>query len=1018
MKAFKIVGTSIFIVFVCVYLAFLFVLPNFIDLDKYSTLITDTIQKSTGGHVVTSGVKFKTTWNLDIGLYVDRIDLMDLRNKKFAQIDDLNTKISLLSLIFKQVKIDELSAQKVLINLETDKNGEFLLCRDELPSQTQKTDFKLSDIMPKISVKKYRISILNKGNNYTLKGQDLKITDFVLNKKITVKALGDLVLNGRKQIDYDVAVSSKLSSQGQNPSGNLIKTFEDLYQYDIKAKVLADLKLDEKGSFGKVDIDKLTFVFGGKTYPPSAVKLAFKDDNVRINASLHVDKKSKAIVTGILKTGKHKFIDLDVKSDEVQIEDILHIASAVSKTFGLKLKDIDAKGIAKAQFCLRSDFKTVKSDGYLKIKNASLSDKQYKVLVNNITADIDFSKDSIKIKMATAKLNSEPIKIVGSIDKNAIANISVLADNLPLKSVLLSFGQANILKENNILSGLVSVNANLNGKLNKASPKINATVKNASLKNIKSKARITLPNALVNVQNKVINTQVSGLKIYLANGNQLLIPSGKTAINNDKMSISGTNLYINGIKTNVSGQITGLNSDPVFNSLTLSIPNNLSMAIKGYPQSKMVVSGNLVLSGVLSNPKITGKIKVPLISLPTNYTVLKDVDLDFADAIKLTCPYIKLADSEFSFSSNIDKDFSKGISMSNAKFNAALVDLNLIGPILKSFSGNSGMPVSIKNGKTSVGEFRVGTIKASNIKSDLALNNNILYLSNLYADAYGGKVAGDITYNISKKHLDLDIQGRGLSSNAAVAGLVGHSEDINGVLDFDGDISMTGYSKNEILKSLKGNLGFIISNGQMGLLGKFEHLIYAQNVLSNSIFKASLNVVAKAISVKDTGVYRYMKGKISFSNGWADINWLKTSGPSMSLYITGRYFLLDDTANLTMLGRISDDVVNILGPIGQFSMDKAISSIPKVGEISAFFANQYTSNPVYENVSQIPNLTPKTEFGTKTFKVLIDGNSGKQSSVKTFKWLSTPKIVQPEIEQTPPPKTYAVPDFVKKLPNY
>ncbi len=111
----------------------------------------------------------------------------------------------------------------------------------------------------------------------------------------------------------------------------------------------------------------------------------------------------------------------------------------------------------------------------------------------------------------------------------------------------------------------------------------------------------------------------------------------------------------------------------------------------------------------------------------------------------------------------------------------------------------------------------------------------------------------------------------------------------------------------------------------MGVLGKFEHLLYAQNIISNNVFKASLNLVAKALTVKNTGVYKYMKGNLTFSNGWANILWIKTAGPSMSLYTTGRYYIPDNVAHLTILGRISDDVVRVLGPIGEFSVDKAIS---------------------------------------------------------------------------------------------
>ncbi len=59
--------------------------------------------------------------------------------------------------------------------------------------------------LPNISVKKYRISLLDGQNSYTLKGDTFKIYDFVLNEKIKLKANGDLILNNRKQISYNIS---------------------------------------------------------------------------------------------------------------------------------------------------------------------------------------------------------------------------------------------------------------------------------------------------------------------------------------------------------------------------------------------------------------------------------------------------------------------------------------------------------------------------------------------------------------------------------------------------------------------------------------------------------------------------------------------------------------------------------------------------------------------------------------------------------------------------------------------
>ncbi len=87
----------------------------------------------------------------------------------------------------------------------------------------------------------------------------------------------------------------------------------------------------------------------------------------------------------------------------------------------------------------------------------------------------------------------------------------------------------------------------------------------------------------------------------------------------------------------------------------------------------------------------------------------------------------------------------------------------------------------------------------------------------------------------------------------------------------------------------------------MGVLGKFEHLLYAQNIISNNIFRATLIVAAKAVTVKNTGVYKQMKGKITFSNGWANIDWIKTQALKGFIYLTGRCYLPTNTANFVYI---------------------------------------------------------------------------------------------------------------------
>lgn len=1033
MKLLKIVGISFLSIFVAIfvisYLAFLFVLPNAVNLNKYSPKLTHFIQEETGFQVEIKGLKVKTAWNFSAGALIDKVDLKYPGGTKFAQINNLQIRFSLINLLRKKIRIDKVTANKVLLNLDMDNNGEFILNK-YLNDNTQKPlpfGLTYSYKMPKILIEKYRVSFIenNNSNKYTVKGSDLDVSDFVLNKKIKLKTNGHVILNSREQIAYNLSIFSNVFPKSTKKTTNLIKIFEDLYKYNINADIATDLKVfNDSNIDGKIDISKISFTFANKIYPQSTLKLDFNGDKAKINSSLHVDKNSKVIISGLFKNGKDKNINLQVISDEINIKDVLLIYKAMSRPFGINnLKDFDANGLLKADFSIKSNFKKVESSGYLKIKEASLTNKLYNVLLNSINADVDFSQNYIDIRKASAKLNQQPIDIKGNIDKNAFANISILAKNLQLKGFLLAVGQSKILKENNVLAGVVNVKALLKGRLDKANPKINVVINNINLKNKQSKTQVLLKQAIINSNlNKDTKgtAQFSDLKIIPNPESLISIPKLSVLLNDKELNLEKTYLYINNARANLSGKISGINSNPKLNTLDITIPNQISVPIKGYKGANALVKGEIKLSGPINNPQINGNLIIPSIRIPTDSTFMKNVRLQLGNQITLDCPQIQIANSSMNLNTHIDKDFSNGIVMRNLKFNADNIDLNTIMPILKNLPNNQNSSLTIASGKSNIQKLKIGGIVSNGITSNIEYKNNILYLPHVRGNAYLGKIGGNISYDFNANKTNVQLQGRGLSANSALVALMGRNDDINGVLDFDSNVSIIGHSRREMLNSLKGYTNFIISNGKMGVLGKFEHLIYAQNILSNSIFKATLNVIAKAVTVKNTGVYKYMEGKINFSNGWANINWVKTSGPSMSLYLTGRYYLPDNTASLILLGRISDDVVNILGPLGEFSMDKAISYIPNIGDITTFLANQFTTNPVYENTSQIPNLTPKTDFSTKEFKVVIDGDIQKQSSVKSFKWLSRPKIKKHQNQQPLIQKKQAssIPDFVNKLPDY
>lgn len=107
----------------------------------------------------------------------------------------------------------------------------------------------------------------------------------------------------------------------------------------------------------------------------------------------------------------------------------------------------------------------------------------------------------------------------------------------------------------------------------------------------------------------------------------------------------------------------------------------------------------------------------------------------------------------------------------------------------------------------------------------------------------------------------------------------------------------------------------------------------------------------------------------------------------MSYYVRGKYNLINGTTNVIILGRLSSDIVALLGPIGDLSVDKLTSYIPKFGTLTAIIIKSMTTTPTEENIGQIPPLSSGDKY-SKDFKVVFNGGVDSKSSVKSFKWLS------------------------------
>lgn len=476
-------------------------------------------------------------------------------------------------------------------------------------------------------------------------------------------------------------------------------------------------------------------------------------------------------------------------------------------------------------------------------------------------------------------------------------------------------------------------------------PDFKVNLSGVNYKDVPSNTNINISG--VNLVKNIIN--ITGMKVVNPAAT-VSVPGAKVVVTDKQIDIENAKLVYDNIKLDIAGKISdyleqnikldfiadGIGQialkgavNDVYNSMKLDLNlltnKTVSMEIPGLAKSNVKTDFNIHIGGNAQNPILKGTANVPSLTIPDMLVSMQDMNI------------------------------------------------TLNGPIVR--------------GKGTLKKFVSGGIVAENLGADFDLSGDWFNLKNITGDAFLGKVGGNVSYNIVNGHIKVDFKGSGMDAEKAIAGAAGIKNALSGKLGFNANVTLHGATDVEMMKNLKGKVSFDIQDGKLGNIGRFENFLFAQNLQSNSIIKAAVNSVTALPAIKNTAEFKTISGDLTFNNGWANLTPVKVIGPSMAYYITGKYNLLNATANVVVLGRLSAEVVKLLGPLGDLSVEKLTSYIPKFGSLTGKLINAMTTDPKKEKISAIPQLSSGNK-NYKDFKVQFNGAAESKNSVKSFKWLS------------------------------
>ena len=946
-----------------------FVLNIFID--KYTPQIVGEINKITGLSAGMEEVRIVGTPKLTAGLRVKKFELYTPQKEPIFIADNFEVKMSLLPILEKDLRIDVVKFDNIDLTLKFNKDGDLDFLK-YLPAAEENTDstkeasqegylplgLKLSNHLPDIHAGSYKINVTDGKDNYVIKGNKTDITDFVLDKSIKIKGSGKVILCDREQFNYNINLFNKIMpevdlnelvfnpQQQEEPQKeevkiNVIGILKGLYDYKVTANADVNLKTTKNSIDGGVKIDNVSII----DLTPSNADLIFKGNAINIDSDIYTAKNEVSTVKGKCVTGKNPSVDLNVKSG-VNIENVLNIVKKIALIFNIKdLQTLTASGVLNADFNIKSDLKTIKSSGYLKVPTAKLYYGAYNIGLDNINADISLANNNVDIKNISFLILGQPLRIHGTLSSDAVANIHTHADNLNIKGLLVALGQASLMKENPIYSGSLSMEAIIKGKLDKINPLINLSIANLDLKNIPSDLRLKAPETQIVIASdgKTFGGTAESFDVKLIN--PAATAYAKTIFANiqpEVIEIKENPVTIEKINTLIHGKITNYLTEKIgldfvsTGDIKSTLKGNMNIAkqtlnlvyqttdlstiiIPMFDKSKLSFKGKINITGDMTNPIISGSATVPSVSVPEIPVTMSDMDL------------------------------------------------KLNGTIL--------------HGSGTVRDFASGGIKAQNLSSDFELKGMDFYLNNLKGESFKGKISGNILYNLSNAKTKISFKGSGMDAESAIEGAAGIKNALTGTLGFDTTLTLTVLEYNEMIKSMKGNLSFDVKKGAFGSIGRFEGFLGAANITQNYFLKNTVNALSNAAGLATTAQFDTIEGKLTLSDGWANLNPVKSAGPSLCYYITGKYNLNNGTTNVIILGRLDAPMVAKLGVLGTLN----ISSL--LGDKAGAIYKLLTVNPLGEKVDEIPALTNKST-NYQDFKVSFNGGVDSKSSIKYFKWIT------------------------------
>lgn len=462
----------------------------------------------------------------------------------------------------------------------------------------------------------------------------------------------------------------------------------------------------------------------------------------------------------------------------------------------------------------------------------------------------------------------------------------------------------------------------------------------------------------------------------------------------------------------VSGSIDKLSSGrPLFKEFKINTNNAkpLSSCILNQCVKTVINNGNekffsegniqadLTMNGYIFNPKIQGFISFSGLKIPDYKLSIANANINFdKDSINLDLQNLKIDDSAMNIKALLDYSLEFPLMVKDMEITSNYINVDRIARVLvanKDIVNTNTEDMKspyflIQDGHIDSKELILRDLITSGIKADLNFTPDwLLSVSDINMNVTGGTGTGNLYYNAKSTELSLNLTAKNMQANALASTLLSMPNEVYGTLNGEGQFYTKGRNAEEMISNSNGYANFKINDGHLIRLGSLEYLLRATNVLQCGIGGLNFNNIIDLVVPQNTGYFDHLDGKFDIKDGVLSTEEVTSAGQNLSLLISGNFDMLTNYADIKVLGKLSNKVSGLLGPLGSVSINQFIGYIPGFGFLPTTPEEKGLIDLI-PGLSNLPVLGLDGKQKYRKFLVNINGNLYDQKSVKSFRWLN------------------------------